>query len=197
MDQDQGVGREVRSLREARGWSQTRLATEAGMSVSGISMIENGHRNLSTATLARLAEALGVEVRDLFPLGQAPLPLEERGERSPEAWEQTLAYVMEPVVAEALKEQQAANRFLSSSGRPQDRIVDPPEAEVGRRFLEQLSPEERPLAFGEVALGRARFEQSNAGLRKLLRERDREIARLEEENAQLREVHEQTKVKKP
>jgi transcriptional regulator with XRE-family HTH domain len=44
------------------------------MSVSGISMIENSHRNLSTATLAKLAEALGVGVRDLFPLGQAPLP---------------------------------------------------------------------------------------------------------------------------
>jgi transcriptional regulator with XRE-family HTH domain len=74
MDQDQGVGREVRRLREALGWSQTRLAVEAGMSVSGISMIENGHRNLSTVTLAKLAEALGVEVRDLFPLDQAPLP---------------------------------------------------------------------------------------------------------------------------
>jgi transcriptional regulator with XRE-family HTH domain len=74
MDQDQGVGREVKKLREAKGWSQTRLAVEAGMSVSGISMIENGHRNLSTVTLAKLAEALGVEVRDLFPLEQAPLP---------------------------------------------------------------------------------------------------------------------------
>ena len=74
MDQDQGVGRQVKTLREAKGWSQTRLAVEAGMSVSGISMIENGHRNLSTVTLAKLAEALGVEVRDLFPLEQAPLP---------------------------------------------------------------------------------------------------------------------------
>ena len=71
---DQGVGRQVKRLREAKGWSQTRLAVEADMSVSGISMIENGHRNLSTATLAKLAEALGVEVRDLFPLEQAPLP---------------------------------------------------------------------------------------------------------------------------
>jgi transcriptional regulator with XRE-family HTH domain len=74
MDHDQGVGRQVKKLREAKGWSQTRLAVEAGMSVSGISMIENGHRNLSTVTLAKLAEALGVEVRDLFPLEQAPLP---------------------------------------------------------------------------------------------------------------------------
>jgi transcriptional regulator with XRE-family HTH domain len=74
MDGDQGVGREVKRLREARGWSQTRLAAEAGMSVSGVSMIESGHRNLTTTTLAKLAGALGVEVRDLFPLGQAPLP---------------------------------------------------------------------------------------------------------------------------
>jgi transcriptional regulator with XRE-family HTH domain len=74
MDHDQGVGRQVKKLREAKDWSQTRLAVEAGMSVSGISMIENGHRNLSTLTLAKLAEALGVEVRDLFPLEQAPLP---------------------------------------------------------------------------------------------------------------------------
>lgn len=81
MDQDQGVGREVRRLREARDWSQTRLAVESGMSVSGVSMIENGHRNLSTVTLAKLARALEVEVRDLFPLGQAPLPDFEKAHR--------------------------------------------------------------------------------------------------------------------
>ena len=76
MDQDQGVGREVKRLREAKGWSQTRLAAKADMSVSGISMIENGHRNLSTTTLAKLAEALGVGVRDLFPKAQSQLPLD-------------------------------------------------------------------------------------------------------------------------
>jgi transcriptional regulator with XRE-family HTH domain len=74
MDGDQGVGREVKRLREARGWSQTRLAAEADMSVSGVSMIESGHRNLTTTTLAKLAGALGVEVRDLFPKEQPPLP---------------------------------------------------------------------------------------------------------------------------
>lgn len=88
MDQDQGVGREVKRLREAKGWSQTRLATEASMSVSGVSMIENGHRNLSTTTLAKLAEALEVGVRDLFPLGQAPLPdvEDERPTHSLQSW---------------------------------------------------------------------------------------------------------------
>ena len=90
MDQNQGVGREVKRLREAKGWSQTRLAAEAGMSVSGISMIENGHRNLSTTTLARLAEALGVEVVDLFPKPQAPQPSLEDAAQS-EAFQHALA----------------------------------------------------------------------------------------------------------
>jgi len=36
-------------------------------------MIENGHRNLSTATLAKLAEALDVEIADLFPKAEARL----------------------------------------------------------------------------------------------------------------------------
>ena len=91
MDQDKGIGREVKRLREAKGWSQTKLAVEAGMSVSGISMIENGHRNLSTTTLAKLAEALGVGVRDLFPLDQAPLP-NLNHERGFNAWVVTLQH---------------------------------------------------------------------------------------------------------
>lgn len=73
---DQGVGARIKGLREEREWSMAKLAVEADMSVSGVSMIENGKRNLTTTTLAKLARAFGVEVRDLFPLGQAPLPLE-------------------------------------------------------------------------------------------------------------------------
>jgi transcriptional regulator with XRE-family HTH domain len=71
---DQGVGHEVKRLREERGWSQAKLAVEADMSVSGVSMIENGQRNLTTTTLAKLANAFSVEMADLFPKGQLPLP---------------------------------------------------------------------------------------------------------------------------
>jgi transcriptional regulator with XRE-family HTH domain len=71
------VGKEIRRLREARGWSQAKLAGASNMGTSGISQIETGARNPSAATLSKIAEALGVEIRDLFPLGQAPLPLEE------------------------------------------------------------------------------------------------------------------------
>ena len=68
------VGREVRRLREERDWSQAKLAVEAGMAVSAVSQIENGKRSPSASSLTKLARALGVGVRDLFPLGQAPLP---------------------------------------------------------------------------------------------------------------------------
>jgi transcriptional regulator with XRE-family HTH domain len=68
------VGKEIRRLREARRWSQAKLAGASGMGTSGISQIETGARNPSAVTLSKIAEALGVEVRDLFPLDQAPLP---------------------------------------------------------------------------------------------------------------------------
>jgi transcriptional regulator with XRE-family HTH domain len=68
------VGREIRRLREEKGWSQAKLAGAAGMGVSGVSQIETGARNPSAVTLAKIAEALGVEVADLFPKEQPPLP---------------------------------------------------------------------------------------------------------------------------
>jgi transcriptional regulator with XRE-family HTH domain len=69
-----GVGKEVRRLREAKGWSQAKLAGETGMAVSGISQIENDKRNPNSATLTKLARALEVEVAELFPLEQPRLP---------------------------------------------------------------------------------------------------------------------------
>jgi len=72
-----GVGTEVRRLREAKNWSQAKLAGETGMAVSGISQIENGKRNPNSATLIKLARALDAEVADLFPLGQLRLRLLE------------------------------------------------------------------------------------------------------------------------
>ncbi len=68
------VGREVRRRREERGWSQPKLAVEAGMAVSAVSQIETGKRRPSANSLEKLAGALEVEVRDLFPLEQPRLP---------------------------------------------------------------------------------------------------------------------------
>jgi transcriptional regulator with XRE-family HTH domain len=79
------VGQEIRRLREENGWSQAKLGVLSGTGPSGISQIETGRRNPSAATLQRIAEALEVEVRDLFPLAQAPL-LDPSDDDSPETF---------------------------------------------------------------------------------------------------------------
>ena len=81
---------EVRRLRKNRGWNQTELAVHASLAPSVISQVENGKRSPSARTLNKLARALEVDVADLFPKGQAPLPLEEdqgqRGDPFLNAW---------------------------------------------------------------------------------------------------------------
>jgi transcriptional regulator with XRE-family HTH domain len=78
--------RAVKDLREAEGWTQNQLAFHAGLATSVVSQVENGKRDPSASTLKKLAEALGVNVSDLFrgeeaPKAQAPLS-EEDGRRS-------------------------------------------------------------------------------------------------------------------
>ncbi len=89
------VGQEIRRLREAKGWSQPKLAVEAGVAVSGVSQIENGRRNPNSSTLIKLANALEVDIADLFPKAQRPLPLEERS-RATGPLEVGEAYFVEP-----------------------------------------------------------------------------------------------------
>jgi transcriptional regulator with XRE-family HTH domain len=62
----------IRDLREARDWSQARLAKEARISQATIADIELGNQR-STRALPRIAMALGVEVSDLDP--DFPLPI--------------------------------------------------------------------------------------------------------------------------
>lgn len=59
-------GRRVRALRDAKEWSQERLAEEAEMNRSCIAGIEVGARNPSVKALERLAHALSVRVAKLF-----------------------------------------------------------------------------------------------------------------------------------
>lgn len=71
------LGRQVRHLREERDWTQVQLAVQASVSPTVVNQVETGKRNPSARTLEKIAQALGVEVRELFPLEQASLPLEE------------------------------------------------------------------------------------------------------------------------
>ncbi len=60
------LGKRVRALRTARGWSQERLAEEAGMHRTYMWGIEQGTRNPSLRHLSRLSDALGVPLQSIF-----------------------------------------------------------------------------------------------------------------------------------
>lgn len=56
------VGDAVRDARRERGWSQTQLGDEAGVSRPTIARIERGD-DVSVATLAKVTAAVGLTVR--------------------------------------------------------------------------------------------------------------------------------------
>ena len=49
-----------------RGWSQVELAERAGVTQSTVSQLENGSLNATVEVLNKIANALDVEVSDLF-----------------------------------------------------------------------------------------------------------------------------------
>jgi len=59
-------GSRVRALRQRKGLSQEELAQIAGIDRTYIGGVERGERNLSLLNLKRLADALGVNAKDLF-----------------------------------------------------------------------------------------------------------------------------------
>jgi transcriptional regulator with XRE-family HTH domain len=64
---DLELARNVRRLREARGWNLTEFSRRSGMGKPMLSYLENGRRNPSVQTLRAIADAFECEVGDLFP----------------------------------------------------------------------------------------------------------------------------------
>lgn len=56
----------IRRLREARQWSQNRLAQVAKLHPSTVSLIESGQFTPGAGQMKRLAKALGVDVAALL-----------------------------------------------------------------------------------------------------------------------------------
>lgn len=63
------IGERIAALREARGWTQTELASRAGVTASAINQIESGlTKRPSIETLFPIADALNVDARELAGL---------------------------------------------------------------------------------------------------------------------------------
>jgi transcriptional regulator with XRE-family HTH domain len=209
----------LRVLRAQEGLTLNEASVKIGVNRHTLRDLELGKREPYGPTIRKIAEAYNVPLAQL--LEEQPLvPLDEarKGERgqpqpSPgtvEEFQQKLARVMAPARAEALRDEQAANRFFASEGIERDYSGPIAEAEVWERFLDEFSPEERAKAFGEVVDGYALLERLNMNLEASLSraegfirdleaslreaqgfirgiaELEEEIARLRQENAQLR-----------
>jgi transcriptional regulator with XRE-family HTH domain len=59
-------GKNIRRLRKDRGFTQEQLAEEAGMAMRYLSGVERGEENPTLRFMAKIADALGVPLPDLF-----------------------------------------------------------------------------------------------------------------------------------
>ncbi len=60
------LGRRIRSLRNAKGWTQQKLGSQADINYKFIGEIERGQQNPSFNVLVKIATALNVELHELF-----------------------------------------------------------------------------------------------------------------------------------
>jgi transcriptional regulator with XRE-family HTH domain len=60
-------GERLRVVRLRQDLSQERLGELAGLHRTFVSMVERGHRNVTLATVEKLAGALGCRMADLMP----------------------------------------------------------------------------------------------------------------------------------
>lgn len=66
-DIQQLYGDRLRQIRTKKGISQEALADAAELHRTYVSSVERGERNISLVNISRLADALGVSIRDFFP----------------------------------------------------------------------------------------------------------------------------------
>ncbi len=76
MEIHQIIAQNIMRLRKASGLSQLDLAVRAEITTGMLLDFEHARGNPNTATLSKLADALGVPLHDLFDgvEGQTPLP---------------------------------------------------------------------------------------------------------------------------
>lgn len=63
------LGARLKEIRKARGFTQEALAEKVDLTPQYLSRLEAGHQSPSVKTVAKLAEALNVELWELFDLG--------------------------------------------------------------------------------------------------------------------------------
>jgi len=63
------LGERIKELRKAKNITQEQLVEIIGSNTNNLSRIENGKKFLSAEKLAKIAEAMKVDIKDLFDFG--------------------------------------------------------------------------------------------------------------------------------
>ena len=71
MDVKIVLGKKIRNLRKARGFTQEELGEKSGLSYKYIGELERGKVNVSVESLGRIGDALSVSLVDLFSFESA------------------------------------------------------------------------------------------------------------------------------
>lgn len=137
METEIGFGRVLVEQRKKRGMSRSQLAQEAELSYPYVSQLETGLRKPSRKAASRLADALGIDARDL----EAAIPADGNPK-------------------EIERANQFSDQLLADLGSPQ--VTGAPPRAVRRRttrddlvgqmvdLLEEFGPDERLDALAEV-----------------------------------------------
>jgi transcriptional regulator with XRE-family HTH domain len=73
------IGKRIRALRKARGYSQEDFAAAAQLGRSYAGRVERGEQNISMQSLIQIALTLKVEIGELFPpLRELKIPYRKR-----------------------------------------------------------------------------------------------------------------------
>ena len=64
---DYRLGRKIQRVRKEKELTQEKLAEKIGVSTTWIGYIETGYRIPNLKMIYRIANALGVKVKDIFP----------------------------------------------------------------------------------------------------------------------------------
>jgi len=79
VEPEVAFGRVLRNLRKAKGLSQERLALEADVQRTYVSMLERGLNSVSIKVLFKLAPLLGVRPAEILSLVQDEIDTHRRG----------------------------------------------------------------------------------------------------------------------
>ena len=136
-----GIGQRLREERQLRGWSQRDLARETGVNADTISGIETEQHEPRPSTLRKLAEGLGLEVRDFFaepalPKAKAPDAGQLDQAKRREWFEELLR------AAQPLAEQSDETIALARESAERQARGEPP---IAAGFVEDEPPERAAL----------------------------------------------------